>query len=243
MTSLEIAKLTGKRHSDVLEAIRKMEPAWVNISQRYFPLSSYKQPQPNGGYKDVPCYVLNKAECLYVATKFNDEARAKLILRWEELEKANQQQLPTTYLEALKALVASEEQRQRLIEDVKAKDNEIVALSDQISEMQPKVSYYDKILASKATLTVTQVAQDYGMSAKAFNILLRNFGIQHKVNGQWILYAKHIQQGYVHSKTIDIIRHDGRHETKSNTEWSQKGRLFLYEELKRHDVLPLIERG
>ena len=143
----------------------------------------------------------------------------------------------------MKALVVAEEQKQQLIEDGKAKDNKIVTLSAAITEMQPKVSYYDKILASKATLTVTQVAQDYGMSAKAFNILLRNFGVQHKVNGQWILYAKYIQQGYVHSRSIDIVKHDGQHETKNNTEWTQKGRLFLYEELKRHDILPLIERG
>ena len=44
-------------------------------------------------YKDSkgelrPCYSLTKTECLYIATKFNDEARAKLVLRWEELEMA-----------------------------------------------------------------------------------------------------------------------------------------------------------
>lgn len=74
------------RHSDLMRSIRNMEDAWAKVSQRNFALSSYKQTQPNGGYKDVPCYVLDKTECLYIATKFNDEARAKLILRWEELE-------------------------------------------------------------------------------------------------------------------------------------------------------------
>lgn len=86
MTSLEIAEVTGMRHADVMRSIRNMENAWVKVSQRNFALSSYKQDQPNGGTKDVPCYVLNKVECLYIATKFNDEARAKLVLRWEELE-------------------------------------------------------------------------------------------------------------------------------------------------------------
>lgn len=79
MTSLEIAKITGKRHSDVLEAIRNMETAWEKIAERKFPLSEYTD---STGRKQ-PCYVLNKTECLYIATKFNDEARAKLILRWE----------------------------------------------------------------------------------------------------------------------------------------------------------------
>lgn len=150
--------------------------------------------------------------------------------------------IPTNFAEALRLAAEQQEKIEAQQKAIQQSAKEIVALSDQITEMQPKVSYYDKILASKATLTVTQVAQDYGMSAKAFNILLRNFGIQHKVNGQWILYAKYIRQGYVHSKSIDIVRHDGQHETKSNTEWTQKGRLFLYDELKRHNVLPSIEQ-
>lgn len=82
MTSLEIAEITGKRHADILEAIRNMEPAWEKVAQRKFPLGSYK----DANNQDRPCYNLTKTECLYVATKFNDEARAKLILRWEELE-------------------------------------------------------------------------------------------------------------------------------------------------------------
>ena len=85
-TSLEIAGLTGKRHKDVLKAIRKMEPAWENVCKSKFRLTSRTIVQPNGGTREVPCYSLTKTECLYIATKFNDEARAKLVLRWEELE-------------------------------------------------------------------------------------------------------------------------------------------------------------
>ena len=166
----------------------------------------------------------------------------KYFIECEKVAK-EQQRIPTNFAEALRLAAEQQEKIEAQQKAIQQSAKEIVALSDQITEMQPKVSYYDKILASKATLTVTQVAQDYGMSAKAFNVLLRNFGIQHKVNGQWILYAKYIQQGYVHSKSLDIVRHDGRHETKSNTEWTQKGRLFLYEELKKHGVLPLIEQN
>ena len=88
MTSLEIAELTGKQHKDVMKAIRNMEPAWVKVRGRNFALSSRTYEIPNGGTREVPCYQLTKTECLYIATKFNDEARAKLVLRWEELEKA-----------------------------------------------------------------------------------------------------------------------------------------------------------
>ena len=89
MTSLEIAELTGKQHKDVLKAIRNMEPAWEKTCGRKFALTSRIIDQPNGGTREVPCYQLTKTECLYIATKFNDEARAKLVIRWEELERAH----------------------------------------------------------------------------------------------------------------------------------------------------------
>ena len=89
MTSIEIAKLTGKPHNDVLKAIRAMEPAWKKVCQGKFSLTSRTVAQPNGGEREVPCYYLTKTECLYIATKFNDEARAKLVLRWEQLEREN----------------------------------------------------------------------------------------------------------------------------------------------------------
>ena len=69
--------------------IRKMEPAWIKICGSIFRLTSRTIVQPNGGTREVPCYSLTKTECLYIATKFNDEARAKLVLRWEELEKVD----------------------------------------------------------------------------------------------------------------------------------------------------------
>ncbi len=82
ITSLEIAELTGKNHKDVMRAIRTMEPAWSKIAGRNFALGSYK----DKNQQVRPCYSLTKNECVYIATKFNDEARAKLVLRWDEME-------------------------------------------------------------------------------------------------------------------------------------------------------------
>lgn len=144
--------------------------------------------------------------------------------------------------EAARAWADQYEKAKQQTERAITAEKEVVALSKEIESMQPKISYYDKILDSKDAIVTTQVAQDYGLSAKKFNIMLRNFGIQRKVNGQWILYGKYLSNGYVQSKCISILRHNGRSETKMLSAWTQKGRLFLYEELKRRNVIPLIER-
>lgn len=108
MSSLQIAELTGKNHKEVMRSIRNMEPAWEKINGRRFALVEYKDAK---GEKR-PCYQLNKTECLYIATKFNDEARVKLVLRWEELETANANlyQVPTSFREALLLAAAQQEQ-------------------------------------------------------------------------------------------------------------------------------------
>lgn len=141
-----------------------------------------------------------------------------------------------------KRLELAKEERMRLEQENKKQQEEILSLSDTITSMQPKISYVDNILASNKTVTVTQIAQDYGMTARAFNILLRNFKIQRKVAGQWILYQPYLSQGYVQSHSYEYAHKNGEKGVAPNTEWTQKGRLFLYEELKRHGVLPLIER-
>lgn len=246
MTSLQIAEITGKPHADVMKAIRKMEPAWYKINEGNFSLVEYKDKKG----ETRPCYSLTKEECLYIATKFNDEARAKLIKRWKELEEQHQKQsLPQNYLEALKSLVKAEEEREQLALENRKQQQEIVTISkenmelgNKITEMLPKVSYYDQILKSNATMTITQIAQDYGMSAVRMNKELESMRIQHKVRGQWILYGQFLTGGYVHSRAIDIIRSDGRHDVKYNTEWTTKGRIFLYDALKAKGILPLIEQ-
>lgn len=132
-------------------------------------------------------------------------------------------------------------ENQRKEEELEKSNQEVASLSATITQMQPKVSYYDMILANKSTVTVTQVAQDYGMSARAFNKKLHELKLQRKVGGQWILYQPYIDKGYVHSRPVDIPRSNGKI-IKYNTEWTQKGRLFLYDFLKQHDILPKIEQ-
>lgn len=141
--------------------------------------------------------------------------------------------------EHVKELERLSRQQQQQLE---VKDAQITELNTAVSEMQPKVSYVDTILQCKDTVQTTIIAQDYGKSAKAFNILLRNFGIQRKVGTAWVLYAKHIANGYVQSKTFTYKHKDGTDGARTYSEWTQKGRMFLYDTLKKHGILPMIEQ-
>lgn len=96
MTSLLIAEVAEKRHKDLMRSIRKIEEAWYKVTGRNFTLSEYTDPTG----RVLPCYNLTKEECLYIATKFNDESRARLVLRWMELER-QQAQRPAESLESV----------------------------------------------------------------------------------------------------------------------------------------------
>lgn len=114
-----------------------------------------------------------------------------------------------------------EEQRKRIDMVEKEKEN----LSNVIAGVAPTVEFAETILESNRTLTATQIGADYGISAIELNSILHEKGIQYKNNGQWILYAKYKDRGYVESKTFYI----GNGDTRTRTVWTQKGRKFIHE--------------
>jgi len=126
-------------------------------------------------------------------------------------------------------------------EDLEEKERlqEVVEIQNlQISEMTPKASYYDLILQSSEAIPISVIAKDYGMSGKAMNQLLHTLKIQYPMSGTWLVYQNYAKRGYTCTKTVSI-REDY---TKTYTNWTQKGRLFLYEVLKQNGYLPLIEQ-
>lgn len=139
----------------------------------------------------------------------------------------------------IKELETANKQQQARLEQASCQISE---MSKDIDEMKPKAEYYDMLLNNKSTVLTTSIAQDYGMTAIAFNKVLSNLGIQRKVAGQWILYTQYIKKGYMQSKPITITRRSGMKEVKYNSEWTQSGRIFLYGILKKNGILPMIER-
>ncbi|MCY9544531.1 phage antirepressor KilAC domain-containing protein [Paenibacillus alvei] len=147
-------------------------------------------------------------------------------------QKENVQMIPRSFPEALR-LAAELAEKNEALSLQNAQKEQI------ISELKPKATYYDLVLQTKSVLAISKIAKDYGMSATAMNRLLHELGVQYKQGECWLLYQKHADKGYTQSKTqvIDEER------SKLHTYWTQKGRLFIYELLKRErGLLPIIER-
>ena len=110
-----------------------------------------------------------------------------------------------------------------------------------IKELKPKADYTDRILKNKSLVTTTAIAKDYGLSATTFNKILHELKIQYKLGNQWFLYTNYQDKGYTSSETVEFTRSNGMTDIAMTTKWTQKGRLFLYDELKKAGILPQIE--
>lgn len=236
VSSREVAENFEKRHSDVLEKIEELVRTENSVLiGNYFIPTTYKA----GTGKDYKEYLLTRDGFSLLVMGFTGEKalqfKIKYIEAFNKMESQLQKVLPSNYKEALRQLIVSEEEKEKLLLENAKKDQ-------LIGELKPKADYTDIILKSKDILPISVIAKDYGMSAKTFNKKLHELGVQYKLSGQWLLYSKYQDGGYTHSETIPITHADGTHGTKLNTKWTQKGRLFLYELLKKNEILPMIEK-
>lgn len=240
ITSLEVATMVGREHKNVMRDIEKIKGdlGQLNLEHTpYFKYSTYIHQQNNQEY---PMYLLTKQGCeLYGNRMTGIEGTAfavKYVERFNEMEEA----MKPSYMisdPVKRAEKWIEEQKQlQLLELENNKKDQV------IGELKPKADYTDRILQSDGLMTITQIAKDYGMSGQSMNALLKKLGVQYRQAGQWLLYSKHHAKGYTHSDTIEITHSDGRPGTKLNTKWTQKGRLFLYELLKKQNISPIIEQ-
>ena len=144
----------------------------------------------------------------------------------QAMTKLKEERLKTEKLQAEKEMLALEN---------KAKEQVI-------NELRPKLNYLDVILGSKNLLNITQIAKDYGMSGVTMNKILEGLNIQYKQRDQWLLYSKYQSMGYTSSETVSYYDTRGQLQTRLATKWTQKGRLFLYEILKKNGTVPTIEK-
>ena len=138
---------------------------------------------------------------------------------------------------AIAAFTALKEEREKNKELMAA----VAIGQQQIAEMKPKATYYDVVLKCRDVVNISVIAKDYGWSAMRMNEYLHEKGIQYKQGTIWLLYQKYAPNGYTKTNTHIYEDSKGIQHTKVHTKWTQKGRLFIYEQLKADGIYPQIE--
>ena len=195
MTSLEIAEITGKPHNDMLKAIRKMEQAWLKVNGGNFSLVDYTDSK--GELR--PCYSLSKTECLYIATKFNDEARAKLVIRWQQLEQERITQ------KCVRKLLVTDD-------DVKQEAQRIIGR---------EIVSFNK--HADGCITASDIAEAIGMDVKDLNSFLTDKKVQKWARGQYRLTPEYEGLGLAQDRLFIYYSKDGKQKERTYLVWTPKG--------------------
>lgn len=217
VSSRKVAEDFGKRHANVLRDIENLISTNSNLSSlSYFIESSYVDIKGETRKE----YLLTRDGFSLIVMGFTGakalQWKLKYIEAFNEMEEAlkdkNKIELPTDYLSALKALVVSEEERQKLLEINK--------------EQAPKVEYFNKVLDSSKLITITEIANDLGISARELNKFLETEGIQNKQYKQWKISQEFlwlIEENYADYEIYS--RNFGK--KNQQLKWTEKGRNFI----------------
>ena len=195
MTSLEIAEVTGKQHKNLMRDIRNMEAAWEKVNGLKFELVDYTDSKG----EQRPCYSLSKMEGLYIATKFNDEARAKLVIRWQQLEQERITQ------KCVRKLLVTDE-------DVMNEAQRIIGRT---------IVSFNK--HADGCITARDIAEAIGMEVKDLNSFLTDKKVQKWTRGQYRLTPEYEGLGLAQDRLFIYYSKDGKQKERTYLVWTTKG--------------------
>ena len=208
ITSLDIAKLTGKEHRNVLRDIRNMEPAWEKLHQLKFEQMQIRENLPNNGYRLRTVYALTKLECLYIATKYDDVSRARLVLRWEELEKEDVRRKKEEVSASPKLLTT---------------EREILRKGDEIRRGQIE----KENAPADGCFTISEVAEMLKSTVKILNQFLVKQDIQFRRDGRYYLTPKYEGSGFAKERAFHYFSLEGEKKERFYLVWTPEGMEFI----------------
>jgi anti-repressor protein len=215
MSSVEIAERTGKSHKNIMRDIKKqfdgLKIGGLNYESTYITSQN----------KELPCYLLDKEQCIILASGYNVELRAKIIKRWIELEEQNQPKIPQSKLEWMQLAIDQEKQ--------------LIEQQATLTEQAPKVEFYDDVTGSTDTVDMGKVAKVLNMGIgrnKLFEFLR-----DHKIlQGRNEPYQKYVDLGYFRIVESKYNKPDGSAHISLKTVVYQKGLDFIRKLLKKELV-------
>lgn len=230
--SLTVAETFNKRHDNVMKDIRE-----IGCSKEFNLLNFEEVEYQDSKNRTYTKYLITQDGFTLLAMGYTGqkamEFKEKYIKEFRRMQQQLNQLTAPSY-----AIEDPIERAKKWIEE----QQKVQMLEQRVNEYEPKITYLDQILKSKNTVTITQIAKDYGLSGQELNKILNEEKVQYKLNSQWLLYRKYQDKGYTKSQTIDVIHSDGSQTVKMNTRWTQKGRLFIHEILNQRNIVPVLDR-
>ena len=179
MSSREIAEITEKRHPDVKRDIEVM------LGQLQEDVSKFASIYFDSMNRQQTEYLLDKEHTECLITGYSAVLRMKVIKRLHELESQNQ--LPTDYLSALKALTVEVEERQKL--------------EQTLSIAAPKAEFVDHYVTATGLMGFREVAKLLKVKESDFRAFLIDNDIMYRLAGKLTPYSQHLDAGRFEVKT------------------------------------------
>lgn len=233
MDSREVAKMIGKNHKDLMRDIRRYLKDFKESAdlrpRNFFVESSYLSRQG----KKLPCYLLTKQGCEFVANKMTGTKGSLFTARYVNLFNEfedNQRRLayqnpewpiPATYAEALQ-LAATQ--------------------TAKLEKQKPMIDYYKSQMRNPGLMTITEIAKDYGWSAVKMNRELAKRKVQYRQGQHWVLYSQYADKGYASYEAFAYKDDNKRSGVHNNLKWTQRGRKFVYDLLAKDGIRPTLEQ-
>ena len=238
--SREVAEMMGRSHSDIMKMIQgsgKNLGIIPTLTKGNFHVVDYFI---ESNYRDAKgeerkCYLCTKMGCEMLGNKQQGEKgilfTAKYVARFNEYEKRLKNignSLETQKGLALLKVAEGNTLEERISGATKYAELVSKPLADKIEADKPKVNYYEKVLNTEGTMTTSQVAKGFNMTAQKLNNYLHDKKVQFKKSGMWMLYKEYDGQGYTDVKT-SIIKNGLDNITTHYLVWTEKGRRFIYD--------------
>ncbi len=231
VSSREVAENFGKEHRNVIQSIENISAENSAVTQMFF-----KTTYTAGTGKAYPMYLMNRDGFTLLAMGFTGKEALEWKLKYIDAFNQMEQKLTNPEPESTEMLLSRALIAANSVIDTERK--KVKALEAENAKMKPDSDYAKAMLLSDESLTTTQIAMNYGLTARKLNKILEEMGIQHVVNKQWIPYKKYLGNGYVVGHPIELP--NGK--TKEVTRWTRAGQKFIYSKLKEAGYLPVGEQ-
>ena len=238
LNSRDVAEMIGKEHKHLMRDIRTyindMQDS-PNLDPRQFFIESTYTSDQN---KILPCYLLTKQGCEFVANKLTGKKGNQFTAQYVSLFNSMKEQISNPVEQALKSFPIP----RTMGEALRLAADE----ADQLAKQKPKVDYYDSQMRNPGLMTTTEIAKDFGWSAKKSNDFLHDHHVIYPVGSgkkkKWVIYQKYADKGYTQYEPYDFKKINGQHGIKNNLKWTQRGKKFIYDLLADFDIHPVLEQ-